>query len=110
MVHGFEPCIGLCADSSEPGACLGFSLPPVLHSCVHVLSLSLKIKINLKKINAPNCKHLYNQTLFYCNEIQGGQRCVRPAVSQGVSGVPRAWKGGGLVLLELLEEPALPAP
>ena len=22
-VHGFEPHIGLCADSSEPGACFG---------------------------------------------------------------------------------------
>ena len=20
----FEPCVGLCADSSDPGACLGF--------------------------------------------------------------------------------------
>ena len=27
MVHGFEPRIGLCADSSEPGACLRFCLP-----------------------------------------------------------------------------------
>ena len=33
---GFEPGVGLCADSSEPGACLGF--------CVSVsLSLSLSL-------------------------------------------------------------------
>ena len=24
VVCEFEPCIGLCADSSEPGACFGF--------------------------------------------------------------------------------------
>ena len=39
-VRGFEPRVGLCADSSEPGACFGFcvslSAPPLL-----VLSLSL---------------------------------------------------------------------
>ena len=31
---GFQPCVGLCADSSEPGACFGFcvslSAPPLL--------------------------------------------------------------------------------
>ena len=47
----FEPCVGLCADSSEPGACFGFwvslSLCP---SPAHARTLSLsKIKINLKK-------------------------------------------------------------
>ena len=26
IVRGFEPRIGLCADSSEPGACFGFCL------------------------------------------------------------------------------------
>ena len=47
-VHGFEPCIGLCADSSEPAACFRFcdslSLCP---SPALFLSLS---KINNKKI------------------------------------------------------------
>ena len=44
MVHGFEPCDALCADSSEPGACLGFcvflSLCP---SPTHARSLSLSL-------------------------------------------------------------------
>ena len=35
VVREFEPCVGLCADSSEPGACFGFSLS---------LSLSLSQK------------------------------------------------------------------
>ena len=47
-VHEFEPHVGLCADSSEAGACLGFfvslSLCP---SSTHAFSLS---KINIKKI------------------------------------------------------------
>ena len=51
-VHEFEPCMGLCADSSEPGAYFGFCVslslsdpPPTLTLC---LSLSLS-KINIKK-------------------------------------------------------------
>ena len=53
-VGEFEPRVGLCADSSEPGACFGFcvslslSAPPLL-----VLALSLSLspsKINIKKI------------------------------------------------------------
>ena len=43
-VSGFGPRVGLCADSSEPGACFGFlGLPPSLflpHSCS--LSVSQK--------------------------------------------------------------------
>ena len=45
----FEPRVGLCADCSDPGACLGFCVSlslPLPHSC----SLSLS-KINIKKIN-----------------------------------------------------------
>ena len=45
-VRGFEPHVGLCADSSEPGACFGFhvslSLCPLPS---RILSLSLS-KIN----------------------------------------------------------------
>ena len=44
-VCGFEPHIGLCADSSEPGACLGFSVSlslPLPRSLT--LTLSLKSK------------------------------------------------------------------
>ena len=41
MVHEFELLVGICADSSEPGACfrlcLALSAPPLL-----VLSLYLK--------------------------------------------------------------------
>ena len=48
-VCGFELRIGLCGDSSEPGACFGFCLllsspPPV------VLCLSLSFKNKKKKM------------------------------------------------------------
>ena len=44
-VCGFEPRVGLCPDSSEPGACFRFCLPlslPLPHSCS--VSVSLKNK------------------------------------------------------------------
>ena len=41
-VCGFKPHAGLCADSSEPGACFGFCLPLSLpHPCLHSVSVSL---------------------------------------------------------------------
>ena len=45
-VREFEPCIGLWADGSEPGACFRFSVSLSLcPSPVHALSLSVpKIK------------------------------------------------------------------
>ena len=54
VVHEFEPRVGLCAASSEPGAALDSvspspSAPPLLALCVCV-SLSLS-KINIKKNN-----------------------------------------------------------
>ena len=52
VVPKFQPCVGLCADSSEPGAsfrfCVSLSLPL---SGAHTLSLS---KINKHKIFFPN--------------------------------------------------------
>ena len=43
----FEPGVGLCADSSEPGTCFGFSVSLSLcPSATHALSLSLS-KINV---------------------------------------------------------------
>ena len=47
MVRGFEPSIGLCADSSEPGAYFGSSVSLALcPSSACALSLS---KINIWK-------------------------------------------------------------
>ena len=47
-VHEFEPRVGRCADSSEPGACFGFCLPlSFWPSPTHALSFSL----SLSKIN-----------------------------------------------------------
>ena len=44
MVCEFEPHIGICADSSEPGPCFGFCVPLFLYpSPTCTLSLSLKI-------------------------------------------------------------------
>ena len=46
IVHEFEPRVGLCADTSEPGACFGFCVSVSLcPSPAHALSLSLS-KIN----------------------------------------------------------------
>ena len=65
-VREFEPRVGLCADSSEPGACFGFcalclsvslslslSAPPPTHT----LSLSVS-KINRGAWVAQSVKHL----------------------------------------------------
>ena len=42
MVHGFEPHVWLCADSSEPGPCFRFCVSLSLCSSpAHALSLSL---------------------------------------------------------------------
>ena len=44
-VYGFEPCVRLCADSSEPGACFGFCVS--LSFCPSpALSLSLSLSQN----------------------------------------------------------------
>ena len=48
----FEPCVGLCADSSEPGVCFGFcvslSVPlPYSHSVFLCLSKVNKCKNNI---------------------------------------------------------------
>ena len=44
-VHGFEPRVGLCADSSEPGACFGFWVSLSLSLCPFpVCALSLRNK------------------------------------------------------------------
>ena len=50
-VREFEPCIRLCADSSESGACFGFCVSLSLcPSPAHTLSLSVsKINKTLKK-------------------------------------------------------------
>ena len=45
MAGEFEPRIGLCADSSEPGACFGFCLPP---SALPLLTLSLSVSLSQK--------------------------------------------------------------
>ena len=48
-VREFEPRVGLCADSSEPGACFRFCVSLSLWtSPIHALSLSAS-KINVKK-------------------------------------------------------------
>ena len=50
--HEFEPRVGLCADSSEPGACFGFCVSLSL-SAPSPLMLCLSVSqewINVKKI------------------------------------------------------------
>ena len=43
MAHEFELRVGLCADSSEPGACFGFCVSSLCLSPAHAVS-----KINIK--------------------------------------------------------------
>ena len=54
MVREFEPRIGLCTDSSEPGDCFRFCVTLSLYPLpAHTLSLSLSISLSLSlsKIN-----------------------------------------------------------
>ena len=44
MVPGFEPYVGLCADSWEPGACIRFCVSLSISALSHLLSLSLSLK------------------------------------------------------------------
>ena len=43
-VHGFEPHVGLCADSSEPGTCFGFCVSLSLSALPPACALSLSQK------------------------------------------------------------------
>ena len=47
MIHEFKPCIGLSADSSEPGACLRLCISLCLSSSpAHILSVCLSLSKN----------------------------------------------------------------
>ena len=50
MAGEFEPHVGLCADSSEPGVCFGFCVSSLCTcpNCALYLSVSQK-QINVKK-------------------------------------------------------------
>ena len=52
-VPEFEPCVGLCADISEPRACFRFSLP-LCHSPAWALSLSLSLFLKDKNKRKKN--------------------------------------------------------
>ena len=62
-VHGFEPRVGLWADSWEPGACFGFCVSLSLcPSPAHALSLSLsqsKQTLQKKKKKTETCPAVY---------------------------------------------------
>ena len=47
-VPKFEPCVGFCADSSEPGACFGFCVCLSLPLSCSALSLSLSLSLSQK--------------------------------------------------------------
>ena len=49
MVHEFQPHIGLCADSSEPGACFRFCVSLFLCPSPAVLCLSFSLSFSLKQ-------------------------------------------------------------
>ena len=77
MVRGFEPHVGLCADSSEPGACVGFcvsfflSAPPPL-----VFSLPLKNKYNVEKQKGSIVPGDFGNTWIGPPGSVGGRRTV----------------------------------
>ena len=51
-VCGFEPCVRLCADCLDPGACFGFCVSHYLcPSPAHAPSLCLSVSVSLLKIN-----------------------------------------------------------
>ena len=50
-VHQYESNVGLCAESSEPGACLRFCVSKSLSSLPPVLSLSLSLSLLPSKLN-----------------------------------------------------------
>ena len=52
QLSGFEPCVGLCADISEPGACFRFCVSLSLSTlCLPSLPPSLTFCLSLSKIN-----------------------------------------------------------
>ena len=90
MAHEFEPCVGLCADSSEPGACCGFCVSLSLcPSPAHALSLS-KINKNVKKkTQLPHAHWRIHKTsvLLYYHLKRNNGNCVSgfPDMGAGVS-------------------------
>ena len=60
QVREFEPRVGLCADSSEPGACFGFWVSSLSAPLPLVLSLSLSRSQKLNK----HLKNNNNKKLF----------------------------------------------
>ena len=57
----FEPHVGLCADSSEPGACFGLWVS-LSHSPYPACALSLSLSLSQKEINI---KKKLNSTLIF---------------------------------------------
>ena len=78
MVHASEPHVGLCSDSSEPGACSGFcvSLSPFL-----CLLLSLSLSLSLSPSLSPKNKQTYKTT-------QRGKRKQEKLCSPNIEDVP----------------------
>ena len=65
----FEPYVRLCADSSEPGVCFGFSVPPSLcSSLAHALSPFLsRIDKTLKNLKRKEIlAHVYKTMYKRC--------------------------------------------
>ena len=56
-VHEFQPHVGLCVDSSEPGACFRFCVSPSL-SAPPPFVLSLSLSLSLSKINIKKKKEI----------------------------------------------------
>ena len=58
-VRGFEPRVGLCADSSEPGACFGFCVS--LFLCP---SFARALSLSVSKVNKPQKELFFKEALL----------------------------------------------
>ena len=62
MVRGFKPHVGLCADSSEPGACFRFCVSLPLYPYPTCVMLCLSPSLSLSKRNIKKFKKNQNNT------------------------------------------------
>ena len=74
MVCEFKPCMGLCADSSEPRACFRFSVSCFLPvPCLHFLCLCLSLSLSLSKIIIIVIKHLTKPGILILQQTKMSQ-------------------------------------
>ena len=89
MVHKFQPCFGLCADSSEPGDCFRFCVSLSLCPYCAYISVSLSQKnkhlknnnnklVNVRKNDNNFKRFFFLMFIYFCErdrlQVLEGQR------------------------------------